>query len=184
MNRCKWPNLENNDIYIQYHDNEYGRASYDDEHLFEMLVLESFHCGLSWLIILKKRNYFKEAFDNFNISKIATYNIDKVNELLNNENIVRNKLKIEATINNAKVILKIIEEYDSLSNYLWSFTNGEIIKEPFDNGKTTNYLSDKVSKDMKKKGMKFMGSVTVFSYLSAIGIINNHATYCDKYKES
>ncbi len=177
--RCNWPNLENNEIYINYHDNEWGVASYDDRHLFEMFVLESFHCGLSWLIILKKREYFKLAYDNFDFYKVALYNEDKVNELLCNSNLVRHSGKINASINNAKCFIKVVEEFGSFSNYIWSFTNNKIVRN--ETSKTTNELSDKVSKDLKKRGFKFMGSTTTFSYLEAIGVMNNHKEYCFKF---
>lgn len=183
MKRCNWKNLEKNNLYQQYHDNEWSIPSYDDRYLFEMLVLESFHCGLSWLIILKKRESFKEAFDNFDVNIVANYQEEKVEELMNNENIVRHKSKIEATINNAKIFIKIQNEYGSFSNYIWSFSNNKIISIPFDLGITRNEISDKISKDMKKRGIKFMGSITTYSYLEAIGIFNNHARYCDFYKE-
>lgn len=179
--RCNWPNLENNDIYIEYHDNEWGVASYDDRYLFEMFILESFHCGLSWLIILKKREAFKKAFDNFDVNKVSKYDDLKIEELLNNKEIVRSKAKITASINNAKCFLKVIEEFSSFSKYIWSFTNNKVIRNL--ELTQTNELSDKVSKDLKQRGFKFMGSVTTYSYLEAIGVMNNHSTNCIKYKE-
>ncbi len=182
MHRCNWPGLENSEIYINYHDNEWGIASHDDAHLFEMFILESFHCGLSWLLILKKRDAFRKAFDNFDAQKIITYDENKINELLQNADIVRNKAKILATIANAKAYLKVREEFGSFSNYLWSFTDNKVVYNPFDGVTTHNELSDKVSKDLKKRGFKFMGTVTCFSYLEAVGIMNNHALDC--YKNS
>ncbi len=181
MQRCNWPNLENSQIYIDYHDNEWGIASYDDHHLFEMFILESFHCGLSWLLILKKRDAFRKAFDNFDAKIIANYNEDKVLELMNNADIVRNKAKILATIQNAKSYLKVAHEFGSFSNYLWSFTDNKIVYNPFDGVTTKNELSDTVSKDLKKRGFKFMGTVTCFSYLEAVGIMNDHSKNCFKY---
>ncbi len=183
MNRCKWPNLEKSDIYINYHDNEWGVASHDDAHLFEMFILESFHCGLSWLLILKKREAFRKAFDNFDAHKIAQYDDAKIAALLEDENIVRNIAKIKASIQNAKAYLKIVEEEGSFANYLWSFTNNKVVCNPFDGKTTRNELSDTVSKDLKKRGFKFMGTVTCFSYLEAVGIMNNHAEYCFKYSK-
>lgn len=182
MKRCNWKNLETDKTYQEYHDNEWSSASYDDRYLFEMLVLESFHCGLSWLIILKKRESFKKSFDNFDVNLVANYSDDKIEKLLNNPNIVRNKLKIEATINNAKCFIKIQKEFGSFSNYIWSFTNNKIIKIPFDLGNTRNELSDKVSKDMKRRGIKFMGTITTYAYLESIGILDNHSKECFKYK--
>ncbi len=181
MQRCSWPNLENSQIYIDYHDNEWGVPSHDDAHLFEMFILESFHCGLSWLLILKKRDAFRKAFDNFDPNKIANYDEDKIMELLDNKEIVRNKAKILATIQNAKAYLKVVEEFGSFAKYLWSFTDNKVVYNPFDGVTTKNELSDKVSKDLKKRGFKFMGTVTCFSYLEAVGIMNDHAENCYKF---
>ena len=183
MERCKWPRLEKSEIYINYHDNEWGVPSYDDNHLFEMLILESFHCGLSWLIILKKREYFRLAFDNFDPKIIANYNESKIDDLMNNSDIVRNKLKILASIQNAKSFLKTVREFGSFSNYIWSFTNRQIIYGDFDEKISKNKLSDAVSKDLKSRGFKFMGTVTCYSYLEAIGIMNNHSKKCFKYRK-
>ncbi len=181
--RCNWKNLENSELYKEYHDNEWGIASYEDKYLFEMLILESFHCGLSWLIILKKRDAFKRAFDAFEPSIIAKYKIEKIEELLQNADIVRNRAKILATINNAQCFLKVQEEFGSFCRYIWSFTNNKVIYGSFEDAQTQNELSDKISKDLKKRGFKFMGSVTTYSYLEAIGIMNNHAVYCHRYSK-
>ncbi len=181
MKRCEWPNLEKSEIYQQYHDNEWGEASKDDKHLFEMFILESFHCGLSWLLILKKREAFRKAFDNFDAEKIAQYDEQKIEQLANNPDIVRNRAKIVATIQNAKAYLNVVKEKGSFSNYLWEFTDHKVVYNPFDGVTTTNALSDAVSKDLKKRGFKFMGSVTCFSYLEAVGIMNDHAEYCYKF---
>ncbi len=179
--RCKWVN-ENNKLYVDYHDKEWSIPSYDDNYLFEMLLLESFQAGLSWECILNKRESFRKAFDNFNYKKIANYNEEKITELLNNKDIVRNKLKIKASINNAKVFMKIQKEYNSFSNYIWSFTNRKVIINKDDIFKPTSELSDKISKDLKKKGMTFVGSTIIYSYLQAIGIINDHELNCDYRK--
>ncbi len=181
MKRCNWPNLESNELYIKYHDNEWGVASFDDRYLFEMFILESFHCGLSWLLILKKRDNFKVAFDNFDVLKVSKYGEEKINELMSNPGIVRNKKKIEASIINANCFLEVIKEFGTFSKYIWSFTNDKVVSYPFDGTLIKNELSDRVSKDLKKRGFKFMGTVTTFSYLEAIGIMNNHSTYCYKY---
>ena len=178
MNRCKWVNKKNN-LYIKYHDNEWAIPSYDDNYLFEMLILESFQAGLSWECILNKREGFKKAFDNFDYKKIASYDDKKVKQLLNNSDIIRNKLKIESAIKNAKVFIEIKKEYKSFSNYIWSFTNKKVIINKDDNFHTTSKLSDKISKDLKKRGMKFVGSTIIYSYLQAIGIINDHELNCD-----
>ena len=179
MNRCSWCNLNNNK-YILYHDNEWGKPTHDDNRLFELLILESFQAGLSWECILNKREDFRKAFDNFNYKKISKYNETKINELLNNKNIIRNKLKIKAAINNSKIFIDIQKEYKSFSNYIWSFTKNNII---YENDKVSSELSDKISNDLKKRGMKFVGTIIIYSYLQAIGIINSHEENCFLYKK-
>ncbi len=174
MQRCFWCNL-NNPLYVKYHDKEWGIPSYDDKHLYEMLILESFQAGLSWECILNKREAFREAFDNFNIDKIIKYDDKKIEELLNNPNIIRNRLKINATINNSFIFKDIQKEYGSFSNFIWSFTNNKPIKGE---GTTTSPLSDEISNILKKKGMKFVGSTIIYSYLQAIGVINDHEKGC------
>ena len=178
---CSWVNL-NNDNYIKYHNFEWGKESHDDKYLFEMLVLESFQAGLSWECILNKREYFKEAFDNFDYNKISMYNSDKINSLLNNKNIIRNRLKILASINNAKIFIKIRSEFGSFDKYIWHFTNNKIIKNTTDIFNTTSILSDTISFDLKRRGMKFVGSKIIYSYLQAIGVINDHELGCDLYE--
>jgi DNA-3-methyladenine glycosylase I len=180
MNRCHWVNL-NNKNYVTYHDKEWGIASHDDNYLFEMLLLESFQAGLSWECILNKRDAFKKDFDNFNYKKIAKYDEEKINELINNKDIVRNKLKIKASITNAKVFIEIQKEYKSFSNYIWSFTNNKIITNKTSKVIVSSPLSDKISNDLKKRGMKFVGTTIIYSYLQAIGIINDHEPSCDLY---
>lgn len=175
--RCRWVEGKE-DIYIKYHDEEWGIPKYDDKILYEMLVLESFQAGLSWITILKKRESFRKAFDNFELDEIINYGDEKINELLENENIIRHKGKIEAAIVNAKVFKEIQKEYGRFSDYIWSFTNGEIIKAEY---KTKSELSEKISKELKKKGMKFVGPTIIYSYLESIGIIDNHAKDCFKY---
>ena len=176
--KCKWVNM-NNELYVKYHDEEWGVPSYDDIYLFEMLVLEGFQAGLSWECILNKRESFRKAFDDFDYKKIACYDEKKVSSLLNNKDIVRNKLKINAAINNAKVFMSIQKEYESFSKYIWGFTNGKVVINNDDVFRTTTSLSDKVSDDLKKRGMKFVGSTIIYSYLQAIGIINDHELNCD-----
>lgn len=180
MNRCKWVNL-NNKIYVDYHDKEWGKAIYDDKKLFELLILEMFQAGLSWECILNKRESFKKAFDNFDYIKISKYNDEKINELLLNKEIIRNKLKIKAAINNAKIFIEIQKEYKTFSNYIWSFTDNKIIKNKDDNLKVSSALSDKVSNDLKSRGMKFVGTVIIYSYLQAIGVIDDHELSCSFY---
>ena len=176
--RCKWCNL-NNPLYIKYHDEEWCEPNYDDKYLFEMLILESFQAGLSWECILNKREDFRKAFDNFDINKICKYNDSKIQQLLLNPKIIRNKLKIIASINNSRIFQSIQNEYGSFYNYLKTYTNG---KTTYENDKTTSELSDKISKDLKKRGMKFVGSTIIYSYLQAIGIIYSHDKNCYKFK--
>ena len=180
MTRCSWVNL-NNPLYIKYHDEEWGTPSYDDKYLFEMLLLESFQAGLSWECVLNKRDNFKEAFDEFDYVKIANYNDEKIIELGNNSGIIRNKLKIVAAINNAKAFIDIQKEWGSFANYIWHFTNGKIIKNKDDKLEPTSKLSDEVSNDLKRKGMTFVGSTIIYSYLQAIGVINDHEIKCDLF---
>ena len=170
MKRCTWCNL-NNEIYVNYHDNEWGVLNLDDTYLFEMLILELFQAGLSFECVLNKREYFKVAYDNFDVNKVSLYNENKINELMNNKNIIRNKLKIKASINNAKIFNNIKNEYGSFHNYLKMFTNDKII---YENDKTTSKLSDAISTDLKRRGMKFIGSTIIYAYLQAVGIINSH----------
>lgn len=180
IKRCKWCNL-NNPIYIKYHDEEWCQPHFDDEYLLEMLILESFQAGLSWECILNKRQSFKEAYDNFDITKIITYDENKVQELLTNPHIVRNKLKITASINNSKIFLNIVNEFGSFHEFLKTFTNDQVF---YETGKVTNNLSDKISKDLQQRGMKFVGSTIIYSYLQAIGIIYSHDPECFLFKNS
>lgn len=180
--RCKWVNLDNK-LYVKYHDEEWGIPSYNDRYLFEMLLLESFQAGLSWECILNKRENFRKAFSNFDYKKIALYDDKKINELLNNKGIIRNKLKINASIINARIFMKIKEEYKTFSNYIWHFTNNKIIVNKDDNFMPTSKLSDEISNDLKRRGMKFVGSTIIYSYLQAIGVINDHEINCD-FKKS
>lgn len=183
MKRCKWVD-ETNELYVKYHDTEWGIPSYDDHYLFEMLLLESFQAGLSWITILKKREAFREAFDNFDVIKVSQYDEAKILSLMSNQKIVRNQLKIRAAVNNAKIFIQIQQEFGSFSNYIWSFTDGKIIYNENDELPTTSSLSDQISADLKKRGMKFVGSTIIYSYLQAMGIINDHETTCDFYKRS
>ena len=180
MNRCKWVNL-NNSLYVNYHDLEWGVPKYDDYILFELLILEMFQAGLSWECILNKRESFRTAFDNFDYDLVSKYDGKKINELLNNDSIIRNRLKIKASIENAKIFIKIRNEYGSFSKYIWRFTNNKIIKNNNDLFVTHNKLSDQISTDLKDRGMKFVGSVIIYSYLQAIGIINDHELNCMCY---
>lgn len=174
--RCSWAGDDK--TYIKYHDKEWGVATHDDRELFEMLVLESFQAGLSWITILKKRENFREAFDGFDVEKVANYDDEKVEELRSNEGIIRHKGKIASAINNAQIFIEIQEEFGSFDEYIWRFTDGEIIKAEF---LTESDLSKEISKDLKKRGMKFVGPTIIYSYLESIGIIDNHQESCFKY---
>lgn len=174
--RCNW--VSDDEDYIAYHDLEWGKVVYDDQKLYEMFLLETFQAGLSWLTILKKRANFKEAFDNFNVNKIALYNEAKINELMNNSKIIRNQRKIKAAINNAKIFIAIQKEYQSFYNYLYSFTNNKIIYLKDNELVTSSSISNQISNDLKKRGMTFVGSITIYSYLEAVGVINNHQKNC------
>ncbi len=175
-NRCSWAGPD--EIYIKYHDEEWGIPTHDDRELFEMLVLESFQAGLSWITILKKRQNFKKAFDDFDVEKVAAYDESKISELLENEGIIRHRGKITSAINNAQVLIEIQKEFGSFDSYIWSFTDGEIIKAEY---LTESDLSKDISKDLKRRGMKFVGPTIIYSYLESIGIIDNHQEGCFKY---
>lgn len=175
--RCRWCNL-NNDLYVAYHDTEWGVPNFEDKYLYEMLILESFQAGLSWECILNKRESFRKAYDDFDIDKVISYDEKKVCELLNNRNIIRNKRKIFASIENSKIFKAIVLEYGSFHDYLRIFTKDRTM---FETGKTTNVLSDAISKDLQSRGMKFVGSVIIYSYLQAIGVIYSHDPDCYLY---
>lgn len=178
--RCKWCN-PNNPLYVLYHDIEWGVPNFDDHYLFEMLILESFQAGLSWECILNKRNDFERSYDYFDIDKIILYDDNKIKKLLKNKKIIRNRLKIKASIHNAKIFKIIQEEFESFYNYLETFVGGKI---RYELGKTTNDLSDQISKDLQRRGMKFVGSITIYSYLQAIGVVYSHDRDCFLYKNS
>lgn len=179
MERCSWVNHKN-PLYVKYHDEEWAVPVKDDNKLFEMLLLESFQAGLSWECILNKREAFRMSFDNFNYKKISQYDDKKIEELLQNTGIIRNRRKITAVIKNAKIFMDIQKEYQSFSNYLWNFTNNQII---YEYGKTTSELSDRISKNLERRGMRFVGSTIIYSYLQAIGVINSHEHGCFLYQK-
>ena len=172
--RCRWANPKN-ERYIRYHDEEWGVPVYDDHKLFEMLILEGFQAGLSWECVLNKQPAFVEAFDGFDLEKICGYEEEKLLELQNNPGIIRNKLKIRAAVRNARAFKKIQKEFGTFSDYLWKWTNGQIV---YENEKTTSELSDAVSVDLKKRGMTFVGSTIIYSYLQAVGVIYSHESGC------
>lgn len=179
MKRCHWVD-EKSEIYIKYHDEEWGEPKYEDHELFELLILEGFQAGLSWITVLKKREAFRKAFDNFNYKKIAKYDINKVEELLQNPDIIRSRSKINSAINNAKIFIQIQKEFGSFSKYIWSYTNYEIIYNETNKIIVSNTLSDAISNDLKHRGMKYVGTIIIYSYLQAIGIINDHEQGCFK----
>ena len=177
--RCQW--CIGNPLYQQYHDTEWGKPTYDDQTLFEFIILESFQAGLSWITILKKRENFREAFDNFDYKKIANYNQNKVSELMQNVGIIRSELKIKSAISNAKAFIKVQEEFGSFSKYIWNFTDHEpIINHPqtVNDVLATTPLSEKISKDLKKRGFKFVGPTIVYAYMQAVGMVNDHVADC------
>ena len=179
--RCRWANPKN-ERYIRYHDEEWGVAVYDDAKLFEMLILEGFQAGLSWECVLNKQPEFEVAFDGFDWDKIAQYQEKKLLELQNNPKIIRNKRKIHAAVKNAGVFREIRKEFGSFSNYLWNWTNHQII---YENDKTSSELSDAISGDLKKRGMNFVGTTIIYSYLQAVGVIYSHeAGYYLEKKDS
>ena len=179
--RCAW--CEKDDLYRDYHDNEWGNPVYDDDKLFEFLVLETFQAGLSWHTILKKRENFRNAFDQFDYKKIAHYNEEKVQELLLNEGIIRNKLKVRGTISNAIAFIEVQKEFGSFSKYIWGFTDGKPIDnnpQTLKNVPATTAISDALSKDLKKRGFKFIGSTVVYAHMQATGMVNDHVADCWK----
>lgn len=172
--RCRWCNLKN-PRYMAYHDHEWGVANFDDRYLYEMLVLESFQAGLSWECVLNKREHFRKAYEGFDIDKVILFDDAKVSELMEDKDIIRNRRKITASIENSKVFKAIVNECGSFYNYLRRFTGDAII---YETDKTTSALSDAISKDLQKRGMRFVGSTIIYSYLQAIGVINAHEPGC------
>ena len=177
--RCAW--CEKDDLYRNYHDNEWGKPVYDDATIFEFLILETFQAGLSWYTVLAKRENFRKAFDNFNLKKIANYSEDKMAELAEDAGIIRNKLKIKATVTNAQAFIKVQEEFGTFSKYIWGFVDGK----PIDNQpkilgevKATTPISDALSKDLKKRGFKFVGSTVMYAHMQATGMVNDHVMDC------
>lgn len=182
--RCSWPG--DIPIYVDYHDSEWGRPVHDDRELFEFLILEGAQAGLSWITILKKREAYREAFDGFEPAKVALYGEEKVEELMGNEGIVRNRRKIESAISNAKLFLSVVEEFGSFDAYIWDYVDGIPIVGHWRTQEeipATTPLSDKISKDLKKRGFKFVGSTIVYAYMQSIGMVNDHVTECFVYQE-
>ena len=182
--RCSW--CMGNDLLLTYHDREWGVPVHDDKKHFEYLTLEVMQCGLNWLMMLKKREPIRESFDNFNFEKISGYSEQDIQQIMNIEGMIHSERKIKAVINNATKFKELIKEYGSFDKYIWSFTGGKtyIYKKHLEGQpEARNELSDAISKDLKSKGFKFLGSITIFSYLQSVGIINDHSANCWKFKE-
>lgn len=182
--RCGW--CVGDTLYENYHDKEWGVPVFDDEILFEFLILETFQAGLSWITVLRKRENFRKAFDDFDYKKIATYNQKKINVLLQDVSIIRNKLKINATITNAQAFIDIQKEFGSFSGYIWEFVDGKPIKNAYKNYKdapANTPLSDIISKDLKKRGFKFVGTTVIYAHMQATGMVNDHEVNCFRYNE-
>jgi len=183
-NRCEW--CQKDELYRNYHDQEWGVPVYDDRVLFEFLILEGVQAGLSWHTVLKKRENYRKAYDDFDPVKVAVYDEHKVAELLQNEGLVRNRLKIAASITNAQRFLEVQQEFGSFSNYIWSFVNHQPIINHFESLKdlpATTPLSDKLSEDLKKRGFKFVGSTIVYAHMQATGMVNDHVVSCFRHQE-
>jgi DNA-3-methyladenine glycosylase I len=181
---CSWP--KGDPLLVEYHDKEWGVPLHNDKKLFEFLILEGFQAGLSWLTILRKRENFRKAFDHFDFNKIAAYDRQKTNSLLQDSGIIRNKLKIESAIINAKVFIEVRKEFGTFSTYMWNFIGGKPIQNEFQSLKeipAKTELSDRISKDLKKRGFKFVGSTIVYSHMQATGMVNDHIKSCFRYKE-
>ena len=182
--KCGW--CLGDDLYEAYHDKEWGVPVRDDDTLFEFLILETFQAGLSWITVLKKRENFRKALDDFDYRKIAVYNQKKIDSLLQNEGIIRNKLKVKATITNAQAFINIQKEFGSFSKYIWDFVDGKPIKNAIKNYKeapANTALSDTISKDLKKRGFKFVGSTVIYAHMQATGMVNDHEVNCFRYNE-
>jgi len=182
--RCAW--VSTDPLYIAYHDEEWGVPVREDDLLFEFLILETFQAGLSWITVLRKRENFRKAFDGFDYQRIAKYSEKKIQSLLQDAGIIRNKLKVRATVSNAQAFIKIQEEFGSFSDYIWAFTDGKVIKNNWQ--KTTDApaktpLAEKISKDLKKRGFKFVGPTVIYAHMQATGMVNDHTTDCFRYGE-
>lgn len=184
LKRCGW--CLGDSLYETYHDTEWGVPVYDDALLFEFLILETFQAGLSWITVLRKRENFREAFDNFDFQKISNYSEEKIEALLQNAGIIRNKLKVRATVSNAQAFIKIQEEFGSFSEYIWGFVDGKPIQntvKDYKKAPATTEISDKLSKDLKKRGFKFVGSTVIYAHMQATGMVNDHEADCFRNKE-
>ena len=182
--RCQW--VSDDELYRRYHDEEWGIPSFDDQHLFEMLILEGAQAGLNWLTILKKRQGYRKAFDNFDARKMSRYTQKKIDRLLQNPEIVRNKLKVNAAVTNARAFLQVVEEFGNFSDYIWQFVGGKPVKnklKKLTDIPVTTAESDAMSRDLKKRGFKFVGSTICYAYMQAVGMVNDHTVDCFCYKK-
>ncbi|HWQ06239.1 MAG TPA: DNA-3-methyladenine glycosylase I [Feifaniaceae bacterium] len=180
--RCNWVNPQN-ELYCRYHDEEWGTPIRDDQAMYELFLLETFQAGLSWITILKKREAFRAAFDGFNVVKVAAYSEGKIGLLLQDAAIIRSRGKIAGAIQNAKIVLELQKEFGSFCDYLWSFSGGKVVYQKSGGFRTTSPISDAMSADMKKRGMRYVGSVTIYSFLQAAGLVNDHEKGCYRYGE-
>ena len=184
LNRCSW--CGNDPLYVEYHDKEWGVPVKDDQTLFEFLTLETFQAGLSWITVLRKRANFRKAFDNFDFKRISKYDEEKVESLMLDQGFIRNRLKIKAAVTNAQAFIKVQEEFGTFSNYIWAFVDGVPIQNDFENMSdipANTPLSDQISKDLKKRGFKFVGSTVVYAHMQATGMVNDHVLTCFRHKE-
>lgn len=182
--RCNW--VSDDPLYIAYHDEEWGVPVRDDDRLFEFLMLETFQAGLSWITVLRKRENFRKAFDGFDYKKIAKYSEEKIQSLLEDAGIIRNKLKVRATVSNAQAFMKIQKEFGSFSDYIWAFTEGKVVKNAWiveADCPAKTPLAEKISKDLKKRGFKFVGPTVIYAQMQATGMVNDHRVDCFRYKE-
>ena len=184
LQRCSW--CLGDPLYIKYHDLEWGKPVYEDQKLFEFLILETFQAGLSWITILRKRENFREAFDNFDYLKVASLNTEKLELLMQNKGIIRNRLKIYAAMNNAQAFLEVIRQEKSFSNYIWQFVEGKPIQNQYRSMEEIpayTPLAEKISKDLKQKGFKFVGPTVIYAHMQATGMVNDHVMSCFRNKE-
>lgn len=184
LNRCDW--VSDDPLYIAYHDEEWGLPVHDEQRLFEFLILETFQAGLSWITILRKRENFRKAFDQFDYKKVAKYGEPKIEELLQNAGIIRNKLKVRAAVSNAQAFMEVQKEFGSFDKYIWGFVNGKPLQNGFkkmNDIPAKTEIAEALSKDLKKRGFKFVGPTVVYAHMQATGMVNDHTTDCFRYKE-
>ena len=184
-NRCHW--CGDDPLYMAYHDEEWGVPAHDDGRLFEMLILEGAQAGLSWITVLRKREAYRKAFDKFNVKRVAAYGEDKILELLDNPGIVRNRAKVRSAVNNAQRFIEVQKEFGSFDAYLWAFVDGKTIQNSYSGRGSlpaTTEISDRISKDLKKRGFNFVGSTIIYAFMQACGMVNDHLVECDWHKKT